>query len=162
MFLFLRKVGWILVSIDFDEHDVAMSAALYARDTVAATVAIHTASCLQSTRPVNNSRTRPKKRRLKGGIVSLACDGGVDAICAPSMANKQAYADAHGYDFIVDADAIDRSAATRSWSKLSAMRKHLPRYDFLLYVDVDAVVMNPETGLEDIVDFDYDPKPPKM
>ncbi|OUS41718.1 hypothetical protein BE221DRAFT_164585, partial [Ostreococcus tauri] len=84
------------------------------------------------------------------------CDGGVDAICAPSMANKQAYADAHGYDFIVDADAIDRSAPTRSWSKLLAMRKHLPRYDFLLYVDVDAVVMNPETGLEDIVDFDYD------
>ncbi|OUS41709.1 hypothetical protein BE221DRAFT_143048 [Ostreococcus tauri] len=36
------------------------------------------------------------------------------------------------------------------------MRKHLPRYDFLLYVDVDAVVMNFETGLEDIVDVDYD------
>ncbi|CEG01893.1 Galactosyl transferase [Ostreococcus tauri] len=72
------------------------------------------------------------------------------------MANKQAYADAHGYDFIVHADVIDGSTPTRSWSKLLAMRKHLPRYDFLLYVDVDAVVMNPETGLEDIVDFDYD------
>ena len=36
------------------------------------------------------------------------------------------------------------------------MRKLLPRYDFLFYMDVDAVVMNPETRLEDIVDFDYD------
>ena len=113
---------------------------------------------LRDARPadVTNLPGKQPTRRLKGGIVSLACDGGVDAICAPSMANKQAYADAHGYDFIVDADAIDRSAPTRSWSKLVAMRKHLPRYDFLLYVDVDAVVMNPETGLEDIVDFDYD------
>lgn len=113
---------------------------------------------LRDARPadVTNLPGKQPTRRLKGGIVSLACDGGVDAICAPSMANKQAYADAHGYDFIVDDDAIDRSAPTRSWSKLLAMRKHLPRYDFLLYVDVDAVVMNPETRLEDIVDFDYD------
>ena len=111
---------------------------------------------LRDARPadVTNLPGKQPTRRLKGGIVSL-CDGGVDAICAPSMANKQAYADAHGYDFIVDDDAIDRSAPTRSWNKLLAMRKHLPRYDFLLYVDVDAVVINPETGLEDIVDFDY-------
>ena len=95
---------------------------------------------------------RPKK--LKGGIISV-CDSGVEAICAQSTANKQAYADIHGYDLIVDEDIVDRSRPT-SWSKLLAMRKYLPEYDFLFYMDIDTIVMNPEKRLEDIVDFNFD------
>ena len=95
---------------------------------------------------------RPQK--LKVGLISL-CDSGVEAICAESMANKQAYADFHGYDLIVDLDIVDRNRPT-SWSKLLTMRKYLPDYDFLLYVDIDTIIMNPERRLEDIVDYDYD------
>ena len=95
---------------------------------------------------------RPQK--LKVGLLSL-CDGGVEAICAESMANKQAYADLHGYDLIVDLDVVDKNRPT-SWSKLLAMRKYLPDYDLLLYVDIDTIIMNPEKRLEDIVDYDYD------
>jgi len=95
---------------------------------------------------------RPKK--LKVGMISL-CDAGVESICATSTANKQAYADIHGYDLIVDEDIVDPSRPT-SWSKLLAMRKYLPDYDFLLYVDIDTVLMNPHLKLEDIVDYNYD------
>jgi len=95
---------------------------------------------------------RPKK--FKVGLISL-CDDGVESICAASTANKQAYADIHGYDLIVDEDIVDKSRPT-SWSKLLAMRKYLPDYDFLLYVDIDTIIMSPERKLEDIVDYEYD------
>jgi hypothetical protein len=95
---------------------------------------------------------RPKKLRI--GIISL-CDDGVEAICETSTANKQAYADLHGYDLIVDEEIVDKNRPT-SWSKLLAMRKYLPEYDFLLYVDIDIVIMNPNRRLEDIVDYNYD------
>ena len=96
----------------------------------------------------------PVGRPPKIGIISL-CDHNVDAICAASIANKQMYADAHGYDVIVDGDVIDVTRPT-SWSKLLAMRKYLPYYDFLLYVDADTLVANADVKLEDIVDYGYD------
>ena len=94
------------------------------------------------------------KRQPKIGIISL-CDHNVDAICSASVANKQAYADRHGYDVIVDGEIIDDSRPT-SWSKLLAMRKYLPYYDFLFYVDVDTIITNVDVKLEDIVDYGYD------
>ena len=81
------------------------------------------------------------------------CDHRCD-LCG-SIANKQAYADRHGYDVIVDGDIIDETRPT-SWSKLLAMRKYLPYYDFLLYVDADTLVTNYDIKLEDIVDYGYD------
>ena len=96
----------------------------------------------------------PAGRKPKVGIVSL-CDHNVDAICAASVANKQAYADRHGYDVIVDSEIIDESRPT-SWSKLLAMRKYLPYYDYLFYVDVDTIIANVDVKLEDIVDYGYD------
>ena len=96
----------------------------------------------------------PSGRKPKIGIISL-CDHNVDAICSASVANKQAYADRHGYDVIVDGEIIDESRPT-SWSKLLAMRKYLPYYDFLFYVDVDTIIANVEVKLEDIVDYGYD------
>ena len=36
------------------------------------------------------------------------------------------------------------------------MRKYLPKYDFLLYMDVDTIISNFDVRLEDIVDYEYD------
>ena len=90
----------------------------------------------------------------KVGIIVI-CDGNVHSICASSVANKQAYADRHGYDMIYDEKIIDASRPA-SWSKLLAMRKYLPKYDFLLYLDVDTIIVNFDVRLEDIVDYEYD------
>ena len=52
---------------------------------------------------------------------------------------------------------VEENHCTRRLKKVTWLQLlHLPRYDFLLYVDVDVVVMNPETCLEDIVDVDHD------
>jgi hypothetical protein len=56
---------------------------------------------------------------------------------------------------IVDGEIIDDTRPT-SWSKLLAMRKYLPQYDFLFYVDVDTIITNVDVKLEDIVDYGYD------
>ena len=94
------------------------------------------------------------KKRPKVGIVSL-CDHNVDAICGASVANKKAYAERHGYNVIVDQGIIDPTRPT-SWSKLRAMRKYLPDYDFLFYSDADTIIVNFETRLEEVVDYNFD------
>ena len=96
----------------------------------------------------------PSDRSQKIGIISL-CDHNMEALCMASIANKQAYADKHGYDVILDGSIIDETRPT-SWSKLLAMRKYLPYYDFLFYVDADTLVLNFDIKLEDIVDYGYD------
>ena len=95
-----------------------------------------------------------KVENAKVGIIVI-CDANVHSICAASVANKQAYADKHGYDMIYDEKIVDISRPA-SWSKLLAMRKYLPKYDFLFYVDVDTIIINFEAKLEDIVDYEYD------
>lgn len=66
-----------------------------------------------------------------------------------SLANKRAYAKRHGYELVVVTGAgIDRSRPA-AWSKIQAMRTHLPRFDYLCYFDADTLVMNPEVQLLD-------------
>ena len=36
------------------------------------------------------------------------------------------------------------------------MRKHLPRYDWVLFIDVDTLIMNPTVRLEEIADNTVD------
>eukprot|EP00249_Psilotum_nudum_P011698 c23330_g1_i1 orf=143-997(+) len=66
--------------------------------------------------------------------------------------NKQSYAKRHGYDFIDASDLIDRDRPP-SWSKIVAVRKHLPSYDWVLWNDADSIVTNPAIALEDIINF---------
>ena len=54
----------------------------------------------------DESSRKATDETTQGGIVSLACDGGVDAICAPAMANKQAYADDHDQVLAADANGV--------------------------------------------------------
>ncbi|KAH7306681.1 hypothetical protein KP509_22G025000 [Ceratopteris richardii] len=49
--------------------------------------------------------------------------------------NKIKYAKRHGYTFIDASDIIDRSRPP-SWSKILAVRKHLPKFDWIFWNDV--------------------------
>ncbi|KAI5059375.1 hypothetical protein GOP47_0025694 [Adiantum capillus-veneris] len=64
--------------------------------------------------------------------------------------NKAKYAQLHGYTFINASDTLDNSRPP-SWSKILAVRKHLPKFDWVFWNDVDSLVINPEISLEDIV-----------
>ena len=83
------------------------------------------------------------------------CDANAGYICAASAANKRRYADLHGYDLIVSRTAADPSRPA-AWSKILEVREHLPRYDWLMFIDVDTLIMNPAVRLEDIADDSVD------
>ncbi|CAN0026950.1 unnamed protein product, partial [Laminaria digitata] len=87
------------------------------------------------------------------GIV-LMCDKGMwpEKYTEMSVANKQAYADLHGYDVIVATSADVDHTRPAAWSKLLVMEKHLGEYDYLIFVDIDAFIMNPAFKLEWLLD----------
>jgi hypothetical protein len=65
-----------------------------------------------------------------------------------ALRNMRAYCDYHGYDLLV----IDRSldpARPLVWSKLVALMRYLPDYDWILYMDGDALFANFSITIED-------------
>jgi hypothetical protein len=64
-----------------------------------------------------------------------------------SVRNKQQYAQLHGYEVVVANDLLDHSRPG-AWSKLPAMLHHLPKFDYLVYMDIDTLVMNFDVRIE--------------
>ena len=75
------------------------------------------------------------------------------AIRRKSLDNKRAYADHHGYELIVHEPAATLPAP---WSKIDALLLHLHRFDWLLYLDGDALAANPAICLESFLDDAFD------
>eukprot|EP00903_Cladosiphon_okamuranus_P006685 g6525.t1 len=93
------------------------------------------------------------RERLRFGII-LMCDEGMwpREYSDRSIQNKKGYAALHGYDVIVaTGEDIDRSRPA-AWSKLLVLQKHLGSYDYVIFVDIDAFIMNPTFKLEWILD----------
>jgi len=63
------------------------------------------------------------------------------------MTNRKAYAERHGYTLINGNAFLDRSKPA-AWSKLPAAIHYLDEYDYIFYMDTDAVVMNFNVHLE--------------
>ncbi|CAM9896373.1 unnamed protein product, partial [Hapterophycus canaliculatus] len=94
-----------------------------------------------------------RDERLRFGMI-LMCDEGMwpQEYSERSIANKKAYAALHGYDVVVATSAdIDRSRPA-AWSKLLVLNKHLGSYDYVIFVDIDAFIMNPTFKLEWLLD----------
>eukprot|EP00052_Salpingoeca_macrocollata_P017688 m.144612 g.144612 ORF g.144612 m.144612 type:complete len:371 (-) comp20470_c0_seq7:84-1196(-) len=63
-----------------------------------------------------------------------------------SLENKRQYTQRHGYELVV-ADSVDPSRPP-AWSKLKHLQAQLPRFDFLAFMDLDALIMNNTFKLE--------------
>ena len=65
---------------------------------------------------------------------------------------KECYAKLHGHEFIMD-DAPYRQAHGRhpAWNRIESLRKYLPRYDWVLYLDADIAITNLDIRLLDFV-----------
>lgn len=73
-----------------------------------------------------------------------------------SIQNKRAYCALHGYTLLLaDGHMIDRSRPA-AWSKVLALRHFLPSYDWIVYMDTDTLVMNPDIKIETLIDERYD------
>lgn len=69
--------------------------------------------------------------------------------------NKRAYAEKHGYDYFLYNYRLDTGRAAY-WDKVVALQRHLSDYDWLFWLDSDALIMNDSIKLESIIDEDYD------
>jgi hypothetical protein len=60
------------------------------------------------------------------------------------------YCDRHGYTYIRYREMIDPNLIP-TWNKLLAVRKELPKFDWVLWLDADALIVNPSQRIEDVL-----------
>ena len=66
-----------------------------------------------------------------------------------SLPNFTHYAARHGYEIVVgDGDAYGRAS---SWGKIPLLQRLLTSYDFVLWIDADALILDPSVDLETVV-----------
>lgn len=84
-----------------------------------------------------------------------------DRCMEPSAAlaadNKRQYALAHNYAFVARSSEFaqqDLRAEKRRtvWGKIDAVQKVLPKYDWIFWMDMDAVILNPDHTVQGILD----------
>lgn len=66
--------------------------------------------------------------------------------------NKIAYCEQHGYDFIEDESVVDMSRDL-PWSKIPLIRKYLPLYEYILWVDADTYITNMDITVQSLIDL---------
>jgi len=66
------------------------------------------------------------------------------------LVNSQ-YAEKHGYDYISEDGSLDYKGRSPQWSKVLATIKWLPHYEWILYMDADAIVTNFDTTIESLI-----------
>lgn len=95
---------------------------------------------------------------IKFKFAMITCQDGGKAVPGRSFEgladlvtpNKLSYAKRHGYDFIDASNLLDKSRPP-SWSKILAVRTHLPQYDWVFWNDADSLVTNPTIALDDVI-----------
>jgi hypothetical protein len=65
------------------------------------------------------------------------------------------YCQHHGYDFICCRDEDEFKGRTPLWSKIPILTNNLSNYDWLVWIDSDAMPVNFSYRLEDFIDEDY-------
>lgn len=74
----------------------------------------------------------------------------------PSAENKRIYADRHGYDFVARAAEFaqeEHRGRRLVWGKIGAIQKVLPHYEWLFWMDMDAVIADLDKDLHEIIQF---------
>jgi hypothetical protein len=72
-----------------------------------------------------------------------------------SAENKRKYALKHGYSFVARsaefAQQLIRNDRKPVWGKLDVIEKVLPKYEWIFWLDMDAVIMNQNTTIESLL-----------
>ncbi|CAG8500929.1 567_t:CDS:2 [Dentiscutata erythropus] len=81
--------------------------------------------------------------------------------CSPSMLdvaymsseNKRIYAQKHGYAFIprsLEFQQNTHNPNLKTWGRIDAVKKVLPYYDWVLWIDNDAIIINQEVSIQEL------------
>lgn len=70
--------------------------------------------------------------------------------------NKRDYADKHNYAFVARSSEFAQQALRPDkrrtvWGKIDVIQKVLPKYEWLFWLDMDAVVMNNDISIDDLI-----------
>ena len=74
----------------------------------------------------------------------------IDAFAKLTVVNKQEYANKFGYTFINITNGFDLSRAP-SWSKILFIKQYLHEYDYIFWMDSDAMFMRFDIRLEEFI-----------
>eukprot|EP00760_Papus_ankaliazontas_P028503 PhM_4_TR3748/c1_g1_i2/m.55911 len=103
----------------------------------------------QQQTPLAPTTQPPRRRRV--AILTMNVAFGRDWIYPMSFRNKLAYAQHHGYDFIVEGPELVERSRDVCWSKIPMLQRWLPHYDWVMWIDGDAFFSNFDITLESIV-----------
>jgi mannan polymerase II complex MNN10 subunit len=99
--------------------------------------------------------TEQKKSKNSKIAIVGAHDKNYDKIGHYAHLNKLEYAKKHGYHVFLYTGAVDPLRAPY-WYKITAIQKHLNDYEWIFWLDSDAIIMNHSIKLESIVDGKYE------
>ncbi|KAG0075183.1 hypothetical protein BGZ92_003026 [Podila epicladia] len=74
----------------------------------------------------------------------------------PAAENKRMYASKHGYDFVARGAEFSQEEFRRRrlvWGKIGAIQKVLPHYEWLFWMDMDAIIADLDKDLRDIINY---------
>ncbi|KAI9484593.1 galactosyl transferase GMA12/MNN10 family-domain-containing protein [Zychaea mexicana] len=70
-----------------------------------------------------------------------------------SAINKRKYAVRHGHSFVARSTEFAQQRGRKTvWGKIDAIEKVLPKYDWIFWADMDAVIFNQERSLFELLD----------
>ncbi len=98
----------------------------------------------------SNTNQDFNSKKLKIALLEMHDDWWQGSIMGKIRSNRQEYANRHGYTLVNGNDFIDRSRSA-AWAKLPAAQSFLSSYDYVFYIDTDAVIMNMNVRLEDFI-----------
>lgn len=77
--------------------------------------------------------------------------------------NHHEYSNKHGYSYIKEiVKNDDYSNWHPTWIKIDVLKKYLPLYDYVVWIDADAVFVNQDIKIEDLINDGIDLVIPKL
>jgi hypothetical protein len=89
--------------------------------------------------------------KIKIGICFMSIGDKYKSITKWSRQNKINYCNKYGYDFIED-ETIYNPDKPIPWSKIPLILKYIDRYDYIVWIDADILIMNLDIKIEYYID----------
>jgi hypothetical protein len=89
---------------------------------------------------------------IKIGVCSLAIGDEYKKTVSICTESQERYTELQKYDYIHDESVYDKERHP-SWSKIKLLRKYLPSYDYLMWIDADAMFTNHTKRIEELLPF---------
>jgi predicted O-methyltransferase YrrM len=90
------------------------------------------------------------KPYIKIAVCSLNVGEKYKNITKYGQKSKILYCQKHNYDFFDEETDVDYTRPL-AWSKINIIKKHLPDYDYILWVDGDTLIMNDKITIDSLI-----------